>query len=148
MVEIYSKHNIDFDKLRIRSIPVISLISLDEISKLHSLGDSSRINLGIELGKRLKEIDKSKRVDSVLVELEEVFKEIKSETLLVQNIDILFNPQYKLNILKYFINLARTRMVVIEWPGKTNGNILQYSEVNYDDYTKYNLKDYDVVCIK
>ena len=64
------------------------------------------------------------------------------------NIDILFNPDYKLDIIKYFVNLARTKQIIVQWCGIIENNYLMYSEQNYMDYVKYVIKDYNIACIK
>lgn len=67
---------------------------------------------------------------------------------MVKNLDILFNPEYKLNILNYFINLSRNRLIFIEWPGKLKSRKLEYSEINYPDYQRYNIDDHKIVVVK
>ena len=148
MVETFNKYNINLENIKMRNILVISLLSMDEIERIHFLKGITKVNLGIELSKGLKEISEDRRAHAVLFEMDKILRDNKYESLLVSNIDILFNPQYNLNALKYFTNLARSKLVFLEWPGTINGNILQYSEINHEDYTRYNLRDYDVALIK
>jgi len=148
MAEIFSKYNVDFERIRRKNIPVISCIPVEEICKNYNFEEGLTVDLGLELSLTLKEISIDKRYDSVQKVLDNIFSNLNSNNLMVVNIDILFNPSYKLNVLKYFINLARTKMVLVQWPGEIKGNVLQYSQINYADYVKYDLKDYGIACIK
>lgn len=148
MAEIFSKYNVDFEQIRMKNIPVISCVPIVELCEIYSLKEIEMVNLGLVLSSALKEIPIDKRYNSVQNELDRIWENLKSSTLLVVNIDILFNPSYKLNVLKYFINLARTRMVLVQWPGKIKGNVLQYSQINAADYVRYDLQDYGIGCIK
>ena len=59
-----------------------------------------------------------------------------------------FNPEYKIDVLKYFYSLARVKKVVIEWNGIISNDYLQYSEVGYLDYKRYSINKYDIICVK
>lgn len=148
MAEIYSKYNIDFKQIRMKNIPVISCVPIVELCEIYNLKEIEMVNLGLVLSSALKEIPIDKRYNSVQNEMDRIWGKLKSSTLMVVNIDILFNPSYKLNVLKYFINLARTRMVLVQWPGEIKGNVLQYSQTNAADYVRYDLQDYGIACIK
>ncbi|SNT21646.1 hypothetical protein SAMN05446037_10546 [Anaerovirgula multivorans] len=148
MAEIYSKYNVDFERIRMKNIPVISCVPVVELCKIYNFEEVTTVDLGLELSSTLKEISIDKRYDSVQKGLDNIFRNLNSNSLMVVNIDILFNPSYKLNVLKYFINLARTKMVLVHWPGEIKGNVLQYSQINYADYVRYDLQDYGIACIK
>lgn len=148
MAEIFSKYYVDFEGIRMKNIPVISCVPIVELCKIYNLKEIETVNLGLELSSALKEIQLDKRGNSVQKELDRILGNSNSSSLLVANIDILFNPSYKLNVLKYFINLARTKMVLVQWPGEMKGNVLQYSQINAADYVRYDLQDYGIACIK
>lgn len=148
MAEIFSKYNVDFEGIRMKNIPVISCVPIVELCEIYNLKEIETVNLGLELSSALKEIQLDKRGNSVQKELDRILGNSNSSSLLVANIDILFNPSYKLNVLKYFINLARTKMVLVQWPGEMKGYVLQYSQINAADYVRYDLQDYGIACIK
>ena len=148
MAEIFSKYNVDFEQIRMKNIPVISCVPIVELCEICNLKEIETVNLGLELSSALKEIQLDKRGNLVQKELDRILGNSNSSSLLVANIDILFNPSYKLNVLKYFINLARTKMVLVQWPGEMKGNVLQYSQINAADYVRYDLQDYGIACIK
>lgn len=154
MGEKYTKYNIDLDLIRRRHLPIISCIDLEDLLCYINLGHIKPINLGKELSFVLKTYPKEKRPYKIIEELNNLFIYITSiakDYIAVGNIDILFNPNYNLNILRYFINLARketVKVVIIEWPGKLKGDYLEYSQINYPDYARYNINNYKIVCVE
>lgn len=148
MAEIFNKYNVNFEWIRRNNLPVISCVPILELCKIYKFEEITTVDLGLELSSILKEISIDKRYESVQKGLDKIFIDMNSNNLMVLNVDILFNPSYKLNVLKYFIKLARTKKVLVQWPGEIKGNVLQYSKINYTDYVKYDLQDYEIACIK
>ena len=148
MGEIYTKYNFDLDLVKRNRSLVVICMKYDEFLKYKEIKDLSIINLGLDLSLVLKEHPVESRNSKVIDELNNIFARAQTEHILVKNLDILFNPEYKLNVLKYFINLSRNRQIFLEWPGKLKNRELEYSEINYSDYQKYNIDNYKIALIK
>lgn len=141
----------------------VSIGELDEFIKIHTnrpviicdkhesiiqeYNTFNLISLGIELSDKLVRYKADERDDIVLDELDKLLKN-KSRQLIIKDIDILFNPNYKFDILRYFCNLARIKQVIILWNGEVSNGILKYSENGYLDFKKYIIKNYDIICVK
>lgn len=106
------------------------------------------ISLGKELASRLMRYPECKREKIVKTELDEILLNNKYERILIKDIDILFNPTYKLNVLKYLCNLGRKKIIIVLWNGKIKDDYIQYSQIDYKDYNKYLIKDYDAIFVK
>ena len=148
MGEIYTKYNFDLDLVKRNRSLVVICMKYDEFLKHKEIKDLSIINLGLDLSLVLKEHPVESRNSKVIDELNNIFARAQTEHILVKNLDMLFNPEYKLNVLKYFINLSRNRLIFLEWPGKLKNRELEYSEINYSDYQKYNIDNYKIALIK
>lgn len=148
MGEIYTKYNFDLDLVKRNRTLVVICMKYDEFLKYKEIKDLRIINLGLDLSLVLKEHPVESRNSKVIDELNNIFARAQTEHILVKNLDMLFNPEYKLNILKYFINLSRNRLIFLEWPGKLKNRELEYSEINYSDYQKYNIDNYKIALIK
>lgn len=148
MDEIYTKYNFNLDLVKRNRSLIVICMKYDEFLKHKEIKDLSIINLGLDLSLVLKEHPVESRNSKVIDELNNIFARVQTEHILVKNLDMLFNPEYKLNILNYFINLSRNRLVFIEWPGHLKGRELEYSEINYSDYQKYNIDNYKIALIK
>lgn len=106
------------------------------------------ILLGSILAEKLIRYPIEKRNSMLIYELDNLLLKSNDNKLLVKDIDILFNPEYKIDVLKYFYSLARVKKVVIEWNGIISNDYLQYSEVGYLDYKRYSINKYDIICVK
>ncbi|CAI3202774.1 BREX-3 system P-loop-containing protein BrxF [Clostridium neonatale] len=106
------------------------------------------ISVGIELSNKLSKYEFNKRNPRILNELDELLINNSGKYLIIKDIDILFNPNYKFDVLKYFCNLARIKQVMVLWNGDVSNGILKYSESGYLDYKKYIIKNYDIICVK
>lgn len=106
------------------------------------------ILLGSLLAEKLIRYPIEKRNSMLIYELDNLLLKSNDNKLLVKDIDILFNPEYKIDVLKYFYSLARVKKVVIEWNGIISNDYLQYSEVGYLDYKRYSINKYDIICVK
>ena len=148
MDEIYTKYNFDLDLVKRNRSLVVICMKYDEFLKHKEIKDLSIINLGLDLSLLLKDHPVESRNSKVIDELNNIFARAQTEHILVKNLDMLFNPEYKLNVLKYFIDLSRNKLIFLEWPGKLKNRELEYSEINYSDYQKYNIDNYKIALIK
>ncbi len=106
------------------------------------------ISLGIELSNKLVRYKVDERNNRVLDELDKILNKNTNKKLIIKDIDILFNPNYKFDVLRYFCNLARIKQVIVLWNGEVSNGILKYSESGYLDFKKYIIKNYDIICVK
>jgi hypothetical protein len=148
MGEIYTKYNFDLDLVKRNRSLIVICMKYDEFLKYKEIKDLSIINLGLDLSLVLKEHPVESRNSKVIDELNNILARAQTEHILVKDLDVLFNPEYKLNVLKYFIDLSRNRLIFLEWPGKLKNRELEYSEINYSDYQKYNIDNYKIALIK
>ena len=69
------------------------------------------------------------------------------ETPVISEFDVLFNPAYKLDVIKMLINVCRKKQFAVIWPGRSENGKLYYAEDGYKDYKVYNIEDYDITVI-
>jgi hypothetical protein len=61
--------------------------------------------------------------------------------------EMLFDPRYELDVIKLFCEISRYNKLIIKWCGSFKDDSLIYSEPGYDDYSKYKINDYKIVCV-
>ena len=110
--------------------------------------DFNEISLGINLADKLIRYPRENRNHIILEELDNLLLKSKHKEIIVKDIDILFNPEYKFDVIKYFTNIARVKKIVVVWNGVITNEYLQYSENSYMDYKRYLIKNYDIICVK
>ena len=69
------------------------------------------------------------------------------EGVVLKDFDVLFNPDYKIDVLKIMVNTCKAKPFSIIWPGSIEGNRLIYAEEGFRDYKTYDVNDYDITCI-
>lgn len=113
-----------------------------------NFNDFHVVSLGKELASSLIRYPECDRANIIISELDKILLRSKYERILIKDIDILFNPSYKLNVLKYFCNLGRKKIIIVFWNGKIKDDYIQYGEIGYRDYNKYLIKDYNAIFVK
>ena len=65
----------------------------------------------------------------------------------IKDFDVLFNPEYQIDVLQLLITACRKNEFAILWPGTYSEGKLIYAETGYADFKIFNLEKYDVTCI-
>ena len=125
---------------------IISLIPLEAAK--NKFKSFEILRLGEVLSNELIQVDKGRREFEVENVTRQIFDRIGTSKIIVSDIDILFNPAYRLDIIKLFMQLARNKKMIVQWPGESNSEFLIYSELKYDDYKRYAINDYDIICLE
>lgn len=78
-----------------------------------------------------------------------VFNILKNlpENTTIKNFDVIFNPEYNIDVLNLFTNIRKYRTFSLFWSGEIVDNKLVYSQNNYDDYKVFDINKYDVTCV-
>lgn len=66
---------------------------------------------------------------------------------IVKDIDVMFNPNYQVDVMKILISAYKHKPYSLIWPGSYANGKLTYGEENYPDYRVYEISDYDVMCV-
>jgi hypothetical protein len=104
------------------------------------------IAMNVDIAKKLIDVEITQRsfkisdvIDSVIAEL--------PENSTIKEFDVLFNPDYQINVLKLFIAACRKKEFAILWPGTFSEGKLMYARAGYSDFKIYDLDEYDVTCV-
>ena len=84
------------------------------------------------------------------MQLEKCFMKVLeslSEQPIIKDIDVLFNPAYKVDVMKLLSSAYKQKQFSLVWPGSYADGKLMYSEEGYLDYRVYEIKDYDIVYV-
>lgn len=102
------------------------------------------LNLGLELGRRLAKLPQRHRqlqAGGLLREIAD--KQARSDLLLIDNIELLFDASLALNPLDLLKRQAHARRVVAVWPGEHRqgggGPRLTYAETGHPEHRDYAL---------
>ena len=103
------------------------------------------VNLGAELSKKLIELTVKQQVLRTSGLTKEIINNIHSDVALIDNIEILFNPDLKVDPIRLLMNSSRNKTLAVAISGKQIGNYIIYVEPDHPEYKKLKIKDYEVV---
>lgn len=95
--------------------------------------NSKKININKLLSEKLLEIPKQKYPMFVYDILLEALRD-KDDLYILQHIDILFDPQLKINSTQLFEELSKSYKLIVEWPGRYKDGRLYYAEFGHPEY--------------
>ena len=96
------------------------------------------LNVGLELGRRLAATPNNKRGFSAGELLRELAdKERTDDPLLLDNLELLFEPGLRINPLELVKRLAHSKRVVAVWPGELRGDRLIYADMSHPEHRDY-----------
>lgn len=105
----------------------------------------SLVNVNLRLSQRLLGFTSRRRPHVVQGLLDEVVGEQRSQTLLLDNTEMLFNPELQLDPLRLLQQLSRNRSVVASWAGGYDGERLTYAVPGHVEYKRYSTPDAVIV---
>lgn len=99
---------------------------------------SESINVGLELARLLAATPNNKRGFSAGELLREITNIHKTgDLLLLDNLELLFEPSLQVNPLDLIKRLAHAQPVVAVWPGELRGDRLTYADMSHPEHRDY-----------
>lgn len=144
MGSTYRISTINTEKLNKLLTPVIFCQKIEKVA--HLLNEYEIVSVNEVLAKKLLEIDADKRYLLVTDVLNKILNNF-GEPMVIKDFEMLFDPEYQIDVLKFFINLNRTKKIALIWNGKVKDDKLIFAEPGNLDYKSYNIRDYDISCI-
>lgn len=114
------------------------------LSKYHNFDES--VSVGNRLANELlkcKPHRRSFRIESIL---EQILREYP-DGIIIKDFDVLFNPEYKIDLIQIMVSIAKRKPFGVLWPGKIEDGKLYYAEEGYEDYKVFEIQNYDVICV-
>lgn len=93
-----------------------------------------KINISLELSKKLKEIPRSKRSTRVHKCLTKILHRFNSDILWIERMQILFHPELEFDPIQFFQNASRNIIIILSWDGEYKNNKLIYAKPGHREY--------------
>jgi hypothetical protein len=103
------------------------------------------INVNVELSRRLLELTQRQRKLFVPRLMEDIVGKHNDQTVLLDNLEVLFDSSLQVHPLRCLQDLARRRTVVAAWNGTLTGGHLTYAAPDHPEYRRYPIDDLIVV---
>jgi hypothetical protein len=132
-----------------RLVLVVAPEGVGKTAALHMVAErmgAPYINLNLELSRRLLDLTERQRSLHIQELVEEIVAEISGDLVLLDNIEILFDPKLQQDPLRCLQQLARHRTVVAAWGGAVADDgaataVLTYAAPGHPEYRRYAGRD-------
>ena len=85
------------------------------------------------------------------MKLEQIFNSVLDkypDGVTIKDIDVMFNPEYKVDVLKILIAARKRKRYSVIWPGRLEDGKLIYAGEGYLDYKVFNIADYEITFVR
>ena len=107
--------------------------------------DAPSVNINLELSRRMLELTELQRVLQLPRLLQEIISNSGDETILLDNIEIIFDINLQQDPLRLLQGLSRNKTVVAAWNGSIVDDYLTYAAPGHPEYRRYPMRDFLVV---
>jgi hypothetical protein len=95
------------------------------------------LNVNLELSKRLLELTRSQRSRQVERLFKEVIASMSGDVVLLDNLEVLFDPALEIEALRLLQVSSRNRTVVASWNGTCKDGTLLYAEPGHPEFVQF-----------
>jgi hypothetical protein len=96
------------------------------------------LNVNLELSKRMLDLPRSQRPMQVSRLLQGLIGAAPGEVVLLDNLEVLFDPALEVEPLRLLQASSRNRTLVAAWCGEYQGGTLTYAEPSHPEFAKFN----------
>ncbi len=111
------------------------------LKDIASQTEAPLINVNLELSRRLLQLPSSQRPRRAGPLLREILDETRSDLVLLDRLEILFDANLHQNPLRLLKDLSRQRTIVAAWRGFVDGGHIRYAEAGHPEYRRDPLGD-------
>lgn len=101
-----------------------------------------RLNLSLALAEHLLPLPATQRAVQAMRLLRDLVAGAGSEGVMLDNLELLFEPSLQLDPLRALQQLARQRTIAAAWNGAIEQGYLRYATPDHPEYRRYPLQDY------
>lgn len=127
------------------TLPIIFCSPIVAMEKAITKADIQPISLNIPLSKVLISKRTSLRCESVVDDALELIP--VNKPVYLTDYEMLFDPRYNVDVIRFFLEISRRNKLIIKWCGSIVENTLIYATPDYEDYKRYKVKDYEIICV-
>ncbi|MCM8899932.1 BREX-3 system P-loop-containing protein BrxF [Caldicoprobacter algeriensis] len=105
------------------------------------------INLGLVVSEQLCRLPKEQRKKMVADIVINTVKKEPSKSIVLENIDVLFSPEYSLDVIRTLQLAGKNKRLLVIWAGEYEDGMLTYAKPDCPDFHRYEIRNYGVSCI-
>jgi hypothetical protein len=117
------------------------------LQEVHKQTGAPLINVNLELSRLMLDLTERQRSLQLPRLLGEMINEIKENTILLDNIEILFDVALKQDPLRLLQGLSRNKTIVVSWNGSIENDFLAYAVPGHPEYRRYPTRGEDMMIV-
>jgi len=117
------------------------------LREIHQERSIPLINVGLMLSRQMLELTEKQRTIQAARLLEHLVADTGEDTVLLDNIEILFDTALKLNPLNMLRKISRDKTVVVSWNGMVEDGYLTYAVPDHPEYRRDKIEDTIIVML-
>lgn len=106
---------------------------------------SSAVNINLELSQLMLSLTPRQRSLKSASLLGAIIKDVPKDTVLLNNIHILFDPLLRQDPLRLLQNLSRHKTIIAVWEGQVQSQYLTYARPDHPEYRRYPARELVIV---
>jgi ABC-type hemin transport system ATPase subunit len=111
------------------------------LQEICGLTGAPLVNVNLELSRLMLQLTERQRTLQLPRLFSDVLGGVEGDVVLLDNIEILFDPLLKQDPLRLLQSLSRSRTLVVSWNGAVNQGFLTYAVPEHPEYRRYSVKD-------
>ncbi|KFI24073.1 BREX-3 system P-loop-containing protein BrxF [Nitrosococcus oceani] len=127
-----------------RLVLLVGEAGSDKTEALHDVADelgTEVININLVLSSELLELTAKQRALRLPEILDRIVVDKVQSTVVLDNLEILFNKELKQDPLRLLQSISRNRPIVASWNGIIKEGKLIYAEIGHPEYRRYDMAD-------
>jgi len=139
---------IEASKLYYRLVLLVAPAGSGKTGVLREINDRTSallVNVNLELAQRMLDLTERQRALYLPRLLSEIVGSFKTDLVLLDNLEGLFDVSLKQDPLKLLQGISRNQTVVAAWSGSIIGDNLVYAMPDHPEYKRYPVRDFLVV---
>ncbi len=105
------------------------------------------LNVNLELSKKMLELTRTQRSRQVERLLKEVIASVSGDVVLLDNLEILFDPALEVEPLRLLQATSRNRTIVASWNGTFKDGTLTYAEPGHPEFIQFKQTEAIVITV-
>ena len=115
------------------------------LREVHECINAPLFNVNLELSRQMLDLTERQRVLQLSCILSDILNASKSEVILLDNIEVLFDVSLKQDPVRLLQGTSRNKTVIAAWSGSIEGEYLVYATPDHPEYRRYPLRDFLIV---
>jgi hypothetical protein len=95
------------------------------------------VNVNLELSKRMLVLTRTQRSRQVERLLKDVIAVVSGDVVLLDNLELLFDPSLEVEPLRLLQVVSRNRTIVAAWNGRYRDGTLTYADPGHPEFVQY-----------